>query len=80
MRTDQYYNNLIKRIIDLSESNVWEIAVTEWQIIDCEVDDSQTESCVCGKEHLRYLYTIKTKQQISCDSVRKPCIYKKSQY
>lgn len=59
MRTNQYYNNLIKRIIDLSESNVWEIAVTEWQIIDCEVDDSQTESCVCGKEHLRYLYTIK---------------------
>ena len=27
--------------------------------LDCEIDDSLTESCVCGKEHLRYLFTIR---------------------
>ena len=59
MRTNQYYENLIKRVIDLSESNVWERAVLEWEIFDCEIDDSLTESCVCGKEHLRYLFTIR---------------------
>ena len=59
MRTNQYYENLIKRVIDLSESNVWERAVQEWEIFDCEIDDAMTESCVCGKEHLRYLFTIR---------------------
>ncbi|WP_212603873.1 hypothetical protein [Entomospira culicis] len=30
----------------------------EWGIYNCEEDESLTESCVCGKENLRYLYTI----------------------
>ena len=59
MRTNQYYENLIKRVIDLSESNVWEHAIQEWEIFDCEIDDTMTESCICGKEHLRYLFTIR---------------------
>ena len=62
MRTNQYYENLIKRVIDLSESNVWDRAVQEWEIFDCEIDDSMTESCVCGKEHLRYLFTIRNSE------------------
>ena len=59
MRANQYYENLIKKVIELSESNIWERAVQEWEIFDCEIDDSLTESCVCGKEHLRYLFTIR---------------------
>ena len=59
MRSNQYYENLIKRVIELSESNIWERAVLEWEIFDCEIDDTMTESCVCGKEHLRYLFTIR---------------------
>ena len=59
MGSNQYYENLIKRVIDLSESNVWDRAVQEWEIFDCEIDDAMTESCVCGKEHLRYLFTIR---------------------
>ena len=59
MRSNQYYENLIKRVIELSESNYWESAVQEWEIFDCEIDDSMTESCICGKEHLRYLFTIR---------------------
>ena len=59
MRANQYYENLIKKVIELSESNIWERAVQEWEIFDCKIDDSLTESCVCDKEHLRYLPYIK---------------------
>lgn len=55
----EYYDNLIKRVIDLSESNSWSGAVNEWEIIDMEDDITQTESCVCGHENLRYLFTIR---------------------
>lgn len=57
----RYVKNLINRVIDLSESDNWEIAVNEWEIIDCEEDESQSESCVCGKEHLYYLFTIRNR-------------------
>ena len=53
-----YMERLIKRVIELSRGNDWETAVTEWEIVDCEEDDTLSESCVCGKEHLYYLFTI----------------------
>lgn len=53
-----YMERLIKRIIELSRGNDWDTAVTEWEIADCEEDDTLSESCVCGKEHLYYLFTI----------------------
>ena len=31
----------------------------EWDIVDCEEDDELESSCICGKENLRYLFTIK---------------------
>lgn len=54
----RYVSNLIREVIDLSESDIWEAAVAEWEIVDCEEDDSLNESCICGKEHLYYLFTI----------------------
>ena len=54
-----YFDNLKKRVIELSESKIWEYAVREWAIIDCEIDNSLSESCVCGKENLKYLFTIR---------------------
>lgn len=53
-----YTERLIKRVIDLSYGNTWDTAVTEWEITDCEEDDNLSESCICGKEHLYYLFTI----------------------
>lgn len=53
-----YVERLIKRVIELSQSNNWDTAVAEWEIADCEEDDTLSESCVCGKEHLYYLFTI----------------------
>lgn len=55
----QYYNNLIKKVLEASYSDVWDVAVKEWVISDCEEDESLMSACVCGKENLRYLFTIK---------------------
>ncbi len=53
-----YIEQLIKRVLELSQSDHWASAVTEWAIADCEEDDTLSESCICGKEHLYYLFTI----------------------
>lgn len=57
--TSAYMDRLIKRVINLSCSNDWDTAVTEWEIVDCEEDNTLSESCICGKENLYYLFTIK---------------------
>jgi len=54
-----YYKNLIQKVIEASHSNTWEDAVQEWEIADCEEDDDCCSSCICGKEGIRYLYTIR---------------------
>ena len=57
----KYFKTLMKKVIDKSESDNWEDAVEEWMIVDCEEDDYCSEKCVCGKEDLRYLFTIQNK-------------------
>lgn len=54
-----YIRNLIMTVIDKSESDYWEDAVTEWEIDDCEEDECCSGECICGKENLKYLYTIR---------------------
>ena len=58
-RNSAYYMNLIQRVIDNSEAPNWEDAVLEWEVYDCEEDESLESSCICGKEELRYLFTIR---------------------
>ncbi|MBC6164649.1 hypothetical protein HB999_14470 [Listeria booriae] len=53
--------NLLHVVMENSEHNDWQDAVQEWEIEDCQEDDNQEESCICGKEHLKYLFTIKNK-------------------
>ena len=53
------YDNLIKEVLDKSESKNWTDAVKEWEIVDCEEDEKRSHYCICGKEGLRYLFTIK---------------------
>ena len=45
-----YVKNLICKVIDKSESNNWDNAVMEWEIIDCEEDEKCSEICICGKD------------------------------
>jgi hypothetical protein len=53
------YNNLIESVLEKSESKNWKDAVREWEIYDCEEDEECITSCICGKEGLRYLFTIR---------------------
>ena len=53
-----YTDNLIGTVIGLSVADDWEGARREWEIVGCEVDETHSATCVCGKEGLRYVYTI----------------------
>lgn len=59
MVENTYFNNLIMTVINASESNGWLDAVEEWEIYDCEEDEDCCSRCICGKENIRYLYTIR---------------------
>lgn len=50
--------NLTKIVLEKSSSDSWEKAVIEWKIVDCIEDDKCNGSCVCGQEHLHYLYKL----------------------
>lgn len=56
---NSYRTNLIQRVMDLSHSESWDSAVLEWAIVDCDEDEELQSSCICGKEELRYLFTIR---------------------
>lgn len=59
--SSSYFKTLKRKVIDKSKGNNWEDAVKEWEIIDCDEDESCSEICICEKEGLRYLYTIQNK-------------------
>ena len=59
MDKQAYYENLIKAVIDASVADTWDLAVLEWEIVDCTEDDSVSSQCVCKHEGLRYLYKIR---------------------
>lgn len=56
-----YYDNLIQTVLDNSESKEWENAVHEWEVFDCVEDYECSTVCICGKEGLRYAFTIRNK-------------------
>ena len=53
-----YRRNLINTVLEASRSSFWDSAVQEWVVDDCEEDNTLSSACICGKEGLRYLYTI----------------------
>ena len=57
--TSSYYRRLIETVLRYSDATEWNAAVLEWCIEDVEEDETQQESCICGKENLRYLFTIR---------------------
>jgi hypothetical protein len=54
-----YHENLTQTVISKSIGTTWHDAVQEWEIVDCIEDDELESSCICGKENLKYLFTIK---------------------
>lgn len=57
--SSSYFENLIMTVVDNSVSNIWDSAVLEWEIDDVIEDEDNESSCVCGKENIRYLFTIR---------------------
>lgn len=53
--------NLTNAVINHSESDSWDSAVREWDIVDFDVDDECSSQCVCGKESIKYLFTIRNR-------------------
>lgn len=56
------FENLKKRVIEVSESKNWEIAKGEWEVEGCKEDKRVQTDCVCGKENIKYLFTIRNKE------------------
>lgn len=61
MEKQSYYENLIKVVIEASVADTWELAVLEWEIVDCTEDESASSQCICKHEGLRYLYKIRNR-------------------
>ena len=59
VRNSVNFRNLMQAVLEKSEASGWESAVKEWELDDVEEDEALEESCVCGKENLRYLFTIR---------------------
>ena len=57
--TSSYYKNLICTVIENSFGDTWDEAVEEWKITECEEDEECSSRCICGKEDIKYLYTIR---------------------
>lgn len=54
-----YSKNLLEVVIKKSINKSWESAVSEWEIYDVLEDVQSSSTCVCGKENIRYLFTIR---------------------
>lgn len=59
---DGYREKLIQKVLDNSVAMYWNEAVYEWEITDCVEDDYNESSCICGKENIKYLFTIKNQK------------------
>lgn len=64
-------------VIKYSENEIWEEAVKEWDITDCIEEENQAGWCICGKEQIRYQFTVKNRYNgISLYPIGSHCIKK----
>ena len=75
--TSKYYENLLSVVLDSSKSSSWEEAVLEWGVSDWDEDEEMETSCLCGKENIRYLFTIEnTLTGLELEPIGSQCIKK----
>ena len=72
-----HHQTFVNTIVDSSKSMYFKKAILEWDITDWFDSRQNTRQCICGKQNIRYLYTIKNKiNQKSLDPVGSSCIKK----
>lgn len=49
---------LIDAVVSASESDTWDKAIWEWNMIGCRIDYKCSSNCICGQERIKYLFTI----------------------
>lgn len=57
--TTASFKALVQAVLSKSESNTWDTAVLEWQVVDLEEDPTGQGECVCGQPNLVQMFTIK---------------------
>lgn len=68
---------LIETVLENSIHNNWKEAVLEWEIYDVEEDMELASTCICGKENIRYLFSIRNeKNQNILNPIGSNCIKK----
>lgn len=55
------FEKLQNEVMSCSKSKGWNEAILEWDIVDFAEDSDMEQSCKCGKENIKYLYTISNK-------------------
>ena len=53
------FEQLVKVVLEKSESKKWQDAIKEWDLYDTDEDEDASSVCVCGKTGIRYLHKIK---------------------
>lgn len=72
-----YRRNLLETVIEKSSNKSWDNAVLEWEIDDVIEDEDNESTCICGKENIRYLFTIRnTRNQNILFPIGSSCIKK----
>lgn len=54
--------NLPKEVVALSCADDFEAARHEWDLVGRGIDPTSSQNCVCGKEGLKYLFTIRNRE------------------
>ena len=54
--------NLPREVVALSCADDFESARYEWDLVDRGIDPTSSQICVCGKEGLKYLFTIRNRE------------------
>lgn len=77
MATKKSNYQLPSKVIENSETKEWDLAVREWEIVDCEESEENNAECVCGKKHIRYMFTIRnTRNGNTLSPIGSSCIRK----
>jgi hypothetical protein len=55
------FSTLVQAVLESSNSSLWRVAVSEWEVVDLEEEPEGTGVCVCGQTNLVKLFTIRNR-------------------